>query len=112
MKRKRKRKIKMKLKRKRKRKMKRKKKDWSKKKNKNKKKRRAKPTFSNISNLTRPWLRIHPTHTQPSHLRRLTQECHCLPDTDDTECHCLHEIFMFGFAKVIFSPKRLVCFRK
>ena len=43
-------------------------KDWSNKKNKKKKKRRARPEFSNISTLTRPWLRTHPTHTQPPHL--------------------------------------------
>ena len=52
------------------------------KKNKNNKnkKRRAQPEFSNISTLTRPWLRTPHTHkhTQPPHLRRLKQECHCL----------------------------------
>ena len=41
-------------------------KDW---KNNNKNnKRRARPEFSNISTLTRSWLRTHPTHTQPPHL--------------------------------------------
>ena len=52
---------KMKTKTKMRRKMKRKMKDWSN--NKNKKKRRARPEFSNISTLTRPWLRTHRTHT-------------------------------------------------
>ena len=37
-------------------------KDWSNKKN--KKKRRARPKFSNISTLTRPWLRTDPKHTR------------------------------------------------
>ena len=47
-------------KRKRKRRMKRKMEDWKKQ---NKNKRRARPTFSNISTFTRPWLQTQTTHT-------------------------------------------------
>ena len=38
---------------------------WSKNKNKNKKKRRRKPRSSEISSITRPWLRTHPPPSTP-----------------------------------------------